>query len=203
MRHPTMNECDSKQDSSIGPNDVLLGRGGATNNHNGNRQFRLLIAQHQHEYLQARKRDKVVIARGIVAMVKATGGRFLKRGNDDDISWIEVADKRAQEKASQALREGLDVRNQTTRPSKMIKAVRRSSESSSSQTSTSATTTKKTLVAGKTVTNKSPLGALNLGQQNTTNLHMPELKEESSEPVFLLYQPPPLSVTQLEHACEV
>lgn len=189
------------QNSNIGLNDVLLGRGGATNNHNGNQKFRVLVAEHQQQYLQARKRDKVVIARQIVQTVKATGGRFLKRGNDD-ATWIEVPDKRAQEKASQALREGLDVRNHTFRPSKMIKTSRRNSDFSSSESSTAAIT-KKPHVVGKVVTNKSPLSALHLGQQNTANTHTPELKDEFSDPVFLLYQPPPLSLTQLEHSCAV
>ena len=198
-----MTEYDTKQDASIGPNDVLLGRGGATNNHDGNRKFRLIVAEHQHEYLQARKRDKVIIARRIVAIVQGTGGRFLKQGHSNS-TWVEVTDKRAQEKASQALREGLDVRNNTIRPNKLIKAVRRNSESSSSQ---AAQTKKNSIVTGKVVTPKSPSNAavslLGRPLQNTANLYMPDLKEELSEPVFLLYQPPPLSQSELEHACEV
>lgn len=197
-----------KQDSSIGPNDVLLGRGGATNNHDGNRRFRLLVADHQQEYLQARKRDKVDIARRIVSIVQSKGGRFLKRGSDD-ATWVPVSDKRAQEKTSQALREGLDVRNNTIRPSKMIKAVRRNSESSSSQSTSQQFDKSKPFITGKVVTPKSPSSALALmgGHpfQSAVNRHlyMPDLKVEPTEPVFLLYQPPPLSQQDLEHTCEV
>ena len=124
-------EARVTDNSSVGPHDILLGRGGATNSHTGNRYFRTLVAQHQQEYLKARKREKVGISRRIVAIVKGNGGRFLKR-TDNAQNWIEVADKRAQEKTSQALREGLDVRNNTTRPNKMIKEIRPPPSSSSS-----------------------------------------------------------------------
>ena len=116
-------ELRVSDNTSVGPHDVLLGRGGATNSHTGNRSFRKVVALHQQEYLKAKKREKVVIAQRIVAIVKGNGGRFLKR-TDNALNWIEVTDKRAQEKTSQALREGLDVRNKTVRPSKMIKEVR-------------------------------------------------------------------------------
>jgi len=116
----------------VGPDDVLLGRGGATNSHEGNRKFRTIVAEHQQEYLKARKREKVVIARQIVAIVHTNGGRFLKR-TENAQNWIEVPDKRAQEKTSQALREGLDVRNKTIRPNKMIKEVRPTAQQQAKQ----------------------------------------------------------------------
>lgn len=91
--------------------DVLCGRGGATNNHVGNRCFRQLVACNQSHYLLAKKRDKKLIARSIVDNIRKRGGRFLKRevksGSDH---WVDVGDKKASEKTSQALREGLDVR---------------------------------------------------------------------------------------------
>jgi len=120
-------------EQGVGPHDVLLGRGGATNSHEGNRKFRTLVAEHQQEYLKARKREKVGIARRIVAIVHNNGGRFLKR-TDNAQNWIEVTEKRAQEKTSQALREGLDVRNNTIRPSKMIKEVRPAAAATSATT---------------------------------------------------------------------
>lgn len=207
---------DKKQDSFIGPDDVLLGRGGATNNHDGNRKFRVLVAENQPFYLQARKRDKVVIARQIVSSIQGNGGRFLKRGNDDS-EWVQVSDKRAQEKTSQALREGLDVRNNTIRPNKMIKSsVRRNSESSSSQIDTAAGSTApnssskpSTVVTGKVVSPKTPVdlarggGRQPLENAAKRNLSIPGLKEEPSEPFFLLYQPPPLSQQVIDQKCEV
>ena len=106
--------------SDIGENDVLCGRGGLTNSHIGNKHYRQIVQDHQAEYLKARKRDKILIAQRIVAMIQDNGGRFLKRSADGE-SWVLVTDKKAQEKASQALREGLDVCNKKIRPSKQIR----------------------------------------------------------------------------------
>ena len=102
--------------SEIGPNDVLLGRGGQTNQHNI--RYREIVASYQAVYLRSRKRDKITIANRIVAIVHERGGRFLKRDGDN---WVVVSDKKAQEKTSQALREGLDVRNNKVRPNKQIR----------------------------------------------------------------------------------
>ena len=99
-------------DQDIRANDILLGRGGRTNLHDGNKQFRAIVADHQYEYLVARKKDKILIARRIVSMIKSHGGRFLQQNKD---GWVEVSDKRAQAKTSQALRENLDVRNKSLR----------------------------------------------------------------------------------------
>ena len=97
----------SLPDSNILANDVLLGRGGGTNRHTGNILFRDLVSEHQPAYVQARKRDKTLIAKSIVAHVRSKNGRFLREENG---KWIDVGDKKAAEKASQALREGLSGR---------------------------------------------------------------------------------------------
>eukprot|EP00586_Coscinodiscus_wailesii_P011149 CAMPEP_0172497426 /NCGR_PEP_ID=MMETSP1066-20121228/99719_1 /TAXON_ID=671091 /ORGANISM="Coscinodiscus wailesii, Strain CCMP2513" /LENGTH=121 /DNA_ID=CAMNT_0013270197 /DNA_START=217 /DNA_END=579 /DNA_ORIENTATION=- len=95
----------------VSDDDVLCGRGGATNNHVGNRRFRQLVTSHQPTYLVARKREKKVIAREIVKIVRERGGRFLKKNDQVGGSvWVDVGDDRAVEKTSQTLREGLDVR---------------------------------------------------------------------------------------------
>lgn len=101
----------------INPNDVLCGRGGLTNSHIGNKKYRYIVAEHQLEYLRARKNDKRTIARAVVSRIRENGGRFLQRSSDSDV-WVVVSDKRATEKTSQALREGLDVRHKTVRPKK-------------------------------------------------------------------------------------
>lgn len=106
--------------ATIGSNDVLCGRGGATNNHPGNKRFRAIVAHHMPEYLAARKKEKSLIARQIVDHIKKQGGRFLKR-SDGNNTWVEVSDKKATEKTSQALREGLDVRHKTYRLEKMAR----------------------------------------------------------------------------------
>lgn len=85
-------------------NDVLSGRGGGTNMHPGNRNFRDLINHHRRSYLKARKNDKPAISRAIVRAIRESGGRFLKKGNKSD-SWYEIGDDAAREKTSQALRQ--------------------------------------------------------------------------------------------------
>jgi hypothetical protein len=93
----------------IQPNDVLSGRGGATNSHSGNRAFRVLVKKYQDQYLKAKKRDKPAVASLIVQKIRDKGGRFLKRVDtppDGQVLWIDIGDERAKEKACQALREG-------------------------------------------------------------------------------------------------
>ena len=98
-----------------GPNDVLLGRGGGTNNHEGNVSFRALVAEHKIRYLDATKVDKPKVAREVVKLWRAMEppGRFLARVSgtgpittrNEDALWYDVGDKKAREKASQCLRE--------------------------------------------------------------------------------------------------
>ena len=113
-------------DSGFGTYDVLLGRGGLTTNHNGNRRFRAIVQEHQRAYLLARKKDKALIAAQIVDIVKEKGRFLIQRSeNDGGTTWIEVPDKRARAKTSQALREGLDVRRKKTRPKKQARRLDR------------------------------------------------------------------------------
>jgi hypothetical protein len=89
----------------VRPNDVLLGRGGETNHHVGNIQYRQLVKICQPAYLEAKRRDKPKIAERIVHAVRMLSGRFLKKDSDAS-SWRDVGNSRAREKTSQALREG-------------------------------------------------------------------------------------------------
>jgi len=177
-------------ESSIGCNDVLCGRGGATNNHVGNKRFRKIVAEYQHEYLEARKKEKAVIARSIVARIKGDGGRFLKRDGGSGM-WIQVTDKKATEKTSQALREGLDVRHGTIRPEKMPRRDSNSHENPRKRTR---------LVEGKV---QSP---------TLTSFHVeagvPELNEELMQPamidpMFAYFQPPRISRADCRDVAEV
>jgi hypothetical protein len=87
----------------VGRSDVLLGRGGETNHHIGNIQYRQLVKACQGAYLAAKRRDKPKIAFAIVRVVRCRNGRFLRKEVD---SWLDVGNTRAREKTSQALREG-------------------------------------------------------------------------------------------------
>lgn len=101
-----------------GKSDVLFGRGGRTNNHYGNVRYRQLVLDNKPRYIEAPKNKKPAIAREIVSMWRnmSPPGRFLmpysdERDDDANVKgsepllWIDVGDKRAQEKTSQCLRE--------------------------------------------------------------------------------------------------
>lgn len=110
-------EQDWSHITKPGLNDVLLGRGGGTNNHSGNVKFRKLVNEHKLRYLACSKVEKPRVAREVVQLWRKMDppGRFLARkdetkkgpGSVKDASnvWYEVGDKKAREKASQCLRE--------------------------------------------------------------------------------------------------
>jgi len=99
--------CESPAD--VNSFDVLCGRGGGTNSQVGNRRFRKLVQEFQPIYLLARRKEKPLLARTIVLIIRKRGGRFLKK-DDETGELYEVGDSKAEAKTSQALREGLDVR---------------------------------------------------------------------------------------------
>lgn len=99
--------CESPAD--VNSYDVLCGRGGGTNSQVGNRRFRKLVQEFQPIYLLARRKEKPLLARTIVLVIRKRGGRFLKK-DEETGELFEVGDAKAEAKTSQALREGLDVR---------------------------------------------------------------------------------------------
>ena len=103
----------------IHDHDVLSGRGGASNNHPGNENFRKLVNNVKFEYLQCPKREKPLLAMRIVQAVRAQSppGRFLQHDKHSD-TWRDVGDSKAREKTSQALREGAPIiRDMVHKPS--------------------------------------------------------------------------------------
>ncbi|KAG7369720.1 hypothetical protein IV203_027466 [Nitzschia inconspicua] len=95
--------------------DVLCGRGGGTNNHIGNSHWRMLVAANKQLYVTLPKRQKMLLSRSIVNAVRSQNppGRFLQKDSKSNL-WFDVGDQRAQEKTSQALREGApEIRNKT------------------------------------------------------------------------------------------
>lgn len=158
--------------------------------HIGNKRFRTIVLEFQKEYLEARKKEKAIIARRIVSIIQAKGGRFLKR-DDTSNMWVEVSVKKATEKTSQALREGLDVRHKTIRPDKMPRGGSESSEDSPRK--------RARLVEGEVV--ESP--SIN----SVSGEAIPDLNEEESgdftESMFLLLPPSNFSQTACDHVAEV
>lgn len=114
---PIVDTRDNTHIVKPGLHDVLLGRGGGTNNHCGNIKFRKLVNEHKLRYLACSKIEKPKVAREVVGIWRKLDppGRFLARVDDKkrgpgsvkDTSnvWYEVGDKKAREKASQCLRE--------------------------------------------------------------------------------------------------
>jgi hypothetical protein len=94
--------------NQISHNDVLCGRGGLTNHHPGNVFFRRLVRMKQEAYLMASKREKAGVAKEIVDIIRKLSppGRFLKKDPQNPGAWIDIGDRKAREKTSQALREG-------------------------------------------------------------------------------------------------
>ena len=168
----------------IRANDVLLGRGGATNNNNGNILFREIVASRQMEYLDAKKKEKKAIALECVNEVKKNGGRFLKR-DDASGSWLEVPVTAATKKASQALRENLDVRHKRVREAKGTSAVSDPEKRAKRQKIVSGTVASPALVSLA-------------GEENA----VPELKEESQS-TGCFYKSPPVSSNDCDNVTEV
>lgn len=102
---PMFAKAEEQADITITDQDVLFGRGGLTNRHIGNLRYRDIISIHRQDYVSAQKTEKPNVARRIVKAIR-TGknpGRFLRKGPGG--RWVEVSDKEAAWKASQALRE--------------------------------------------------------------------------------------------------
>lgn len=89
-------------------NDCLMGRGGGTNHHAGNKRYRALTETYKPRYLTASRPDKPVISMEVVERWRRQSplGRFLKQDGSTGL-WYDVGDKKAREKTSQALREKL------------------------------------------------------------------------------------------------
>ena len=91
---------------SINDNDVLCGRGGISNTHNGNVAYREVVNRQKGRYSRATKKEKPSIASEIVEKINnmTPRGRFLKKVAGD--SYDEITEAKAIEKTCQALREG-------------------------------------------------------------------------------------------------
>lgn len=97
------------------PQDVLSGRGGGINSHEGNKVFRELVNQRKEEYnLAQNKKEKIAVALQVVRQVQQqlpVPGRFLQKdptlaGGSGGQWWVEVNEAKALAKTTQALREG-------------------------------------------------------------------------------------------------
>ena len=93
----------------LNDHDVLLvgGQGGG-NAQLGNRRFHDLIRDFQPTYLLAKTKEKSLLARSVVLVIRKRGGRFVKK-DDKTGGYYEIGDVKAQKKALLKLREGLNI----------------------------------------------------------------------------------------------
>jgi hypothetical protein len=87
--------------------DIVCGRGAPKNFHYGNQVFLELVKQYQTKYFCAKRSDKSVIALKLLDIIKARGGRFVRRQKAAGrFCWEPISDKSAYERVCQALRDG-------------------------------------------------------------------------------------------------
>jgi hypothetical protein len=89
------------------PNDVLLGRGRPFQLFPGNLALTDTINIYRTRYVASKKMDKKIITSEIVGNIRNSGGRFLKKANDDnrsDVDWSEVDFETARLKVSHSFR---------------------------------------------------------------------------------------------------
>mmetsp|Transcript_9368 Transcript_9368/g.10384 ORF Transcript_9368/g.10384 Transcript_9368/m.10384 type:complete len:427 (+) Transcript_9368:46-1326(+) len=191
------NNYPLKDISSPHPHDVLCGRGGGTNNHVGNSHWRMLVAANKQLYVTLPKRQKMLLSRSIVNAVRSQNppGRFLQKDAKSEL-WYDVGDQRAQEKTSQALREGApDIR------SKLQKGDSKLAEDSTSSTKTITKKILNTKMAQSTPSVKSesavtsPLTQKNIGM-------MPNGNTPYISPITAPYVAPPGSTPVMVYAMQ-
>jgi len=90
--------------------DVLMGRGGKSNHHAGNKRYREEILNFKKTYAQlTSKEEKTDLSRHVVDYVHKYKGRFLALDKTvNPPKWYEITDAVARRKVSQALREDND-----------------------------------------------------------------------------------------------
>ena len=88
-------------------NDVLLGRGGRSNHHPGNKRYREEVKNLREWYgsIGDNKEEKTKLSQTLVDRIQENDGRFLEK---DSEGWYVVPNVVARRKASQALREDDD-----------------------------------------------------------------------------------------------
>ena len=64
-----------------GPHDVLCGRGGGSQNHIGNKEYRSVIAANKLKYISSERREKTLLVESIVKAVRMQDppGRILEK----------------------------------------------------------------------------------------------------------------------------
>ena len=133
--------------TTVGDNDVLLGRGAVLLFHPGNVMYRRVVQDHRSEYLLANRADKKHVAYKVMRCIEDQhGGRFLKRLHEDKAcdEWFIADPQTTMEKVKQSLRERprrkMNHQDRTTTPSPTSPRGFQSTTTSRTTTATSLTT---------------------------------------------------------------
>merc|ERR1712137_1071818 len=98
--------------------DCLLGRGGKSNHHPGNKKYRTEVLSLQEWYKTSSKNEKTDLSQLLVDRVQSYGGKFLKM-EKDSARWYIVTNIVARRKCSQALREHIPPEERQARRAQM------------------------------------------------------------------------------------
>ena len=114
---------------SLDRGDVLLGRGKRAASWPGNVQFRQIVNKYRAAYVVAPRNEKIYVAQRVVEEIMQRGGRFVEQHQQEqqrqdmtgtqqrqDTYYTTVSQKRATEKASQALRERVEIATRKPSP---------------------------------------------------------------------------------------
>lgn len=97
-------DCQKAGIEKPGDGDILCGKDKTFNLHPGNLRFRQLIEAHAPAYARAdSKQNKMKITKSIVDTIQIHGSRFLEKV-DGSLYWSELANAKARDKTSHALR---------------------------------------------------------------------------------------------------
>jgi len=84
--------------------DILCGRGGKSNNWEGNKRYRAYIEEMKADYQKCQKYEKTLMSQRVVEQMAEEGRRFIEYCPKEK-GWYLVEELRARKKAGQALRE--------------------------------------------------------------------------------------------------
>lgn len=101
--------------------DCVLGRGGKSNHHPGNKRYRAEVQNLQKWYKASGKSEKTDLSQHLVNFVHGYGGRFVKQEKSTG-RWYVVSNMVARRKASQALREHLSMEERQARKAAKLAA---------------------------------------------------------------------------------
>jgi hypothetical protein len=99
------NQKGSTKEKPYRDTDILMGRGGNATYHPGNKRYLVAMKKFLVQYHKSERSEKIKVSQQVVDEVHAWGGRFLKRvmGSNE---YVEVSNKIARTRVSQALRDG-------------------------------------------------------------------------------------------------